>query len=110
MSNNSFKPTVVVTNLSNRIQYYQWFVYGLQLLAKKGEIKLEFKVPFMQRFLLYNNKFLVKCVNKIQYLKGGQAEEKAKAYFTGYIKHGTKQKCFCIDSADSPNKIGRAHV
>lgn len=110
MSNNSFKPIVVVTNLSNRIQYYQWFVYGLQLLAKKGEIKLEFKVPFMQRILLYNNDFLVRGLNKIQHLIGGQVEKKTKAYFTGYIKYGTKKNSFCIDSADSPNMFSGAQL
>lgn len=28
------KPIVVVTDLSNRIIYYQWFVYGFMLLEK----------------------------------------------------------------------------
>lgn len=80
------------------------------VISKKGEIKLKFKVPFMQRFLLYNNKFLVRCVNKIQYLLGGQAEEKTEAYFTGYIKYEAQKKNFCIDSADSPNMFSGAQL
>ena len=104
MSQNVNCPLVVVTDLSNRIQYYQWFVYGLQLLAKEGKIRLKFQVPFSQRLLL--NKyaaFFVRCQNKIKRIVGRQVEHKTKAYFRGEVINGDLKHSFCIDSADSPN-------
>lgn len=104
MSNRKSLPLVVITDLSNRIQYYQWFVYGLQSLANEGKIKLEFAVPFSQRLLLSNHTtFVVRCQNKIKRIVGGHAEQKTKAYFRGYVRFGTQTHSFCIDSADSPN-------
>lgn len=104
MSNKKSLPLVVITDLSNRIQYYQWFVYGLQSLANEGKIKLKFAVPFSQRLLLLNHTtFLIRCQNKIKRIVGGHAEQKTKAYFRGYVRFGTQTHSFCIDSADSPN-------
>lgn len=104
MSQKTSVPLVVVTDLSNRIQYYQWFIYGLQLLAKEGKIKLKFKVPISQRLLLVNNStFFVRCQNKLKRIVGGQVEHKTKAYFRGYVLNGNRKRYFCLDSADSPN-------
>lgn len=99
------KTTVVITDLSNRINYYQWFAYGLQLLTRQGKIKLKFDVPLSQRLLLINNSsFFVRCLNKVKYiLGGGRVEHKTKAYFRGYIQEGCRKRYFCVDSADSPN-------
>lgn len=98
------KPTVVITDLSNRIIYYQWFVYGLMLLAKRGNINLRFDVPLSQKVLVVNNTvFLVRCVNKLHALLCKQVEHKKKAYLRGYVENGEKgRRTFCIDSADSP--------
>ena len=104
MSNKRSLPLVVITDLSNRIQYYQWFVYGLQSLVNERKIKLKFAVPFSQRLLLLNHAtFLVRCQNKIKRIVGEHAEQKTKAYFRGYVRFGTQTHSFCIDSADSPN-------
>lgn len=98
------KPLVVITDLSNRIHYYQWFVYGLQLLANEGKIDLKFQVPLSQCLLLMNNSaFLVRCMNKLKRVVGGQIEHKTKAYFRGYVKNQAGLRTFCLDSADSPN-------
>lgn len=99
------KPTVVITDLSNRIIYYQWFVYGLMLLAKRGDISLRFDVPLSQKVLVVNNTtFLVRCVNKIHAILYKQVEHKTKAYLRGYVEDEENGKrYFCIDSADSPN-------
>ena len=103
MSNKRSLPLVVITDLSNRIQYYQWFVYGLQSLVNERKIKLKFAVPFSQRLLLLNHAtFLVRCQNKIKRIVGEHAEQKTKAYFRGYVRFGTQTHSFCIDSADSP--------
>lgn len=99
-----YKPIVVITDLSNRINYYQWFLYGFQLLAKEDKIELKFQVPFSQRLLLTNNCiFWVRCLNKLKRILGGVAERKTKAYLKGYVKHESIIKYFCLDSADSPN-------
>lgn len=74
-------PQVVVTDLSNRIHYYQWFVYGLYLLASEGKITLRFAIPLSQRLLILNHSaFLVRCQNKIRGL-WGHAEQRRKLIF-----------------------------
>lgn len=98
------KPIVVVTDLSNRIHYYQWFVYGFQLLAREGKIELKFHVPLSQRLLVFDHSaFLVRCLNKLKRVVGGQVEHKTKAYFKGYVEVAGTKRYFCLDSADSPN-------
>lgn len=100
----SQKPTVVITDLSSRIQYYQWFIYGFMLLEKEQCIELKFKIPLIQRFLLFNVcAFVFRCLNKLKRILHVQVEHKNKAYFRGYIKLGKAKRSFCIDSADSPN-------
>lgn len=72
-------PQIVVTDLSNRIHYYQWFVYGLYLLASEGKISLKFAVPCSQRLLLLNHSsFLVRCQNKIMRIMGGGMQNKRR--------------------------------
>ena len=98
------KPIVVLTDLSNRINYYQWFVYGFQLLAKEGKIELKYHVPASQRLMVCNHSsFFVRCLNKLKRVMGGQVEHKTKAYFKGYIEQDGVKRYFCLDSADSPN-------
>lgn len=98
------KPIVVITDLSNRTNYYQWFVYGFQLLAREGNIKLKFRIPLSQRLLVLNHSaFFVRCLNKLKRILGGQVERKTKAYLKGYIKKDGAIRYFCLDSADSPN-------
>ena len=66
------KPIVVITDLSNRINYYQWFVYGFQLLAREGKIELKFHIPLPQRLLVFDHSaFLVRCFNKLKRVVGG---------------------------------------
>ena len=104
MSHRTNIPLVVITDLSNRIQYYQWFVYGLQLLERQKTIRLVFHVPLSQRLLLLDKcTFLVRCQNKLRKIVRGQVEYKTKSYFRGYIKVNDTVRHFCIDSADSPN-------
>ncbi len=97
-------PTVVITDLSNRINYYQWFVYGFMLLNKKGVIKLRFELPLSQRVWLFDIlPLFVLGFNKIKRRFCESAEVKPKAYFRGYVIDENGQHSFCIDSADSPN-------
>lgn len=103
-TNNKNVPYVVITNISNRVQYYQWFIYGLMLLKKEGKIKLKFDVPFGQNMLLVPHIGLfVRILNKISRIWGSNVEVKNKAYLKGYIVYSERRRNFCIDSADSPN-------
>lgn len=98
------KPVVVITDFSNRINYYQWFVYGFQLLAREGEIELKYRVPLSQRLLVLNHSiFFFRRLNKLKQVFGRHVEYKTKAYLKGYIKFGKIKRYFCLDSADSPN-------
>ena len=102
-------PTVVITDLSNRISYYQWFVYGFMLLAKDKSIELKFKTPLFQKLWLVNHaSFLVRCLNKLKRMFTKKVGFVSKAYLRGYIKVGKKKFTFCIDSADSPNMFSKA--
>lgn len=66
------KPVVVITDLSNRIHYYQWFIYGFQLLAREGKIRLKYQIPISQRLLVLNHSaFFVRCLNKLKRVVGG---------------------------------------
>lgn len=95
---------VVITDLSNRYHYYQWFIYGMQKLSRNGEIALQYKLPMMQRIATIDNtSLLVRVINKIKYKLYGNIEIKTKAYLKGYIEKDGKRHTFCIDSADSPN-------
>lgn len=98
------KPTIVITDLSNRISYYQWFIYGFMLLAKDGTIRLKFNVPLSQWILTKNHfTFFVRCYNKLKHKVGKNVEIKSKGYLKGYIIDRNIKRTFCIDSADSPN-------
>lgn len=99
------KPIVVITDLSNKIYYYQWFIYGFMLLKKTGAIKLRFDVPLVQKvYLIPYSGFIIRVLKKLEAIRNHSAEIKTKAYLKGYIidKDGISHT-FCIDSADSPN-------
>lgn len=99
------KPIVVITDLSNRITYYQWFIYGFMLLKKAGVIKLRFDIPFGQKlYLIPYLGFIIYIFKKLKSKCHYSAEIKTKAYLKGYIidENGLSHT-FCIDSADSPN-------
>lgn len=109
MSQKNNLPTVVITDLSNRIIYYQWFVYGFMLLKKKGEINLKFELPLSQKIWLFDiPPFFIRCFYKIKRTIFGYAEEKTKAYLRGYVIDERGQHSFCVDSADSPNMFNGA--
>lgn len=92
-------PTVVLTNISKRWNYFQVFFLGFHQLEKEGKIKfkvragfinwLSFYVPhitFLERFVGYlNAKF-----NNDSYNTGG------------YVEQNGERKYFAIDSADAP--------
>lgn len=95
---------VVITDISNRSHYYQWFIYGFQKLAKSKEIVLEYRLPILQRIAMVNHTaLLLRVINKLRRKLYGHVEIKTKAYFQGYIEKNGKRYTFCIDSADSPN-------
>lgn len=95
---------VVITDLSNRWKYYQWFLYGFMLLSKQNEISLEFKIPLLQKFLLSSRLYKLANIKKKIYrdIFKHRGEEKTKSLLTGYVERGKYKKYFCIDSADSP--------
>lgn len=104
--NSQSTPTVVITDISNRFHYFQWFIYGLMLLDKKQTINLKFQVSTAQHLLLSSflglpYRVFNKIVSKLK--KNQHIEIKERAYFRGYILVGGKRRSFCIDSADSPN-------
>lgn len=97
-------PKVVITDISNRIQYYQWFIYGFQKLAKNKEIRLKYRLPIDQRiYTCHLLMFINRIIGVVKRKFLGDVEIKTKAYFKGYIEKDGIRKTFCIDSADSPN-------
>jgi len=104
MKNNKSK--VVITSLSNRAYYYQWFLYGMQLMKRNGEISLEYKIPLSQRLTLTTVGGLVcKIYEKVMYkLLGSKFSQtkKSRNFFLGYVESNGIRKTFCMDSADAP--------
>lgn len=99
-------PEVVLTNVSNRIDYYQWFLYGFMLMEKKGKIILKYRTSMTQRMLMSNLFWpLAKLVYKLRSIvmrRLGKYDPKTKSLLRGYVKTGDERKSFCIDSADAP--------
>lgn len=99
-------PEVVLTNVSNRIDYYQWFLYGFMLMEKKGKIILKYRTSMTQRMLMSNLFWpLAKLVYKLRSIvmrRLGKYDPKNKSLLRGYVKTGDERKSFCIDSADAP--------
>lgn len=100
------KMKVVITDLSNCSYYYQWFIYGLMLLDKSGQIDLQFKVNPVQRLSLMRGLCVIsKAFTKFYSIvnkKLSRAEPKMKNLFRGYAIEGNEKRFFCIDSADAP--------
>lgn len=100
------KVTVVLTDVSNRLHYYQWFLYGFMLLEKEGKINLKYRVPFIQRLLLSNTFWpLAKVFCRLRSLvltKLGLYTPKDRSLMRGYVETEGKRLSFCIDSADAP--------
>lgn len=99
-------PEVVLTNVSNRIDYYQWFLYGFMLMEKKGKIILKYRTSMTQRMLMSNLFWpLAKLVYKLRFIvmkRLGKYDPKNKSLLRGYVKIRDERKSFCIDSADAP--------
>lgn len=101
------KPTVVITDLSTeRITYYQWFLYGLMLLSRGG-IRLKFDLPWAQRLYVVNHAerlcFLIAALRALKWEFFGRVEDRTKGYLRGYVMDSRGKHYFCIDSSDSPN-------
>ena len=99
-------PEVVLTNVSNRIDYYQWFLYGFMLMEKKGKIILKYRTSMTQRMLMSNLFWpLAKLIYKLRFIvmkRLGKYDPKNKSLLRGYVKIRDERKSFCIDSADAP--------
>lgn len=93
-------PIVVITDISRRTSYYQWFIYGLMLLEKEGIIKLRIRTPLIQR--LYFDDLLYNFIRIWKRMRTPKPENKLFSLFHGYVEYNGKVKTFCIDSADSP--------
>lgn len=99
-------PEVVLTNVSNRIDYYQWFLYGFMLMEKKGKIILKYRTSMTQRMLMSNLFWpLAKLIYKLRFIvmkRLGKYDPKNKSLLRGYVKIRDERNSFCIDSADAP--------
>ena len=106
------KIKVVITDLSFRPNYYQWFIYGLMLLDKRGDIRLKFELPLNQRLYVVNNLkptiFFLRAYKRLKRMAFGSVEKPSKSYFRGYVIDSEGRHTFCIDSADSPDMFSGA--
>ncbi len=102
----SKKVSVVLTDLSNRIDYYQWFLYGFMLMEKAGKIDLKYRTSVIQRISLSAVLWpLAKVINKLRFLIMNKRKKyfpKSKSLLRGYVEKDGKKIFFCIDSADAP--------
>lgn len=93
-------PTIVITDISEHWNYFQYFILALYTLKKNKKIKLKFKTDLafrISRFLpeCYASAAILSILKKIFY-------KKHKYNLKGFISYGKKRRFFCIDIADSP--------
>lgn len=100
------KTIVVITDISNRSYYYQWFLYGFMLMRKSGKIKLKYRIPIIQRMtmniILWPLGKAFKKLHSLVMNKQRKFDPKCKSLFKGYVEQSGKRIFFCIDSADAP--------
>lgn len=99
-------PKVVVTDISNRIDYYQWFLYGFMLMEREGRIDFKCRMSMLQRMSM-SSIFLPFSrggdkLRRVVMNKQGKYDPKNKSLLRGYVETDGKRKSFCIDSADAP--------
>lgn len=93
------KPKVVVTCIP-RWSYGQWFILGLQMLAKQGQIDLQFRAGFLYRLSLFPSRPVAAVLLRVARLF--MSTPKDGYLIEGYIAVNGVTKYFCIDTADSP--------
>lgn len=93
------KPTVVITKISPRWNYFQYFILGFYLLKKDRKINLKFRCnPFYILSTVFSNAILCKIFARLHKMTQYDSYN-----MYGYIKYSDgKTKKFCIDSADAP--------
>lgn len=93
------KPTVVITKISPRWNYFQYFLLAFYELQKAGEINFKIKTDcvFKLSTLLPNIQIFREILRRLK-LKFN----KDSYNLNGYVKFNGKKKTFCIDSADAP--------
>ena len=92
-------PKIVITRMSPRWSYFQFFLLGLYELEKKNKIILKFKCDIIFKLSTFfpDTKIvrgIVKVLNSIF--------NKDSYNMEGFIEVNNAKKYFCIDSADSP--------
>lgn len=100
------KTVVVLTDISDRPHYYQWFLYGFLLMEREGKIRLRYRTPLMQQLLasdiLYPLAKIFYRQRSIVMNRQGKYAPKQRSLLKGYVRKDGKRNYFCIDSADSP--------
>ena len=92
-------PTIVITEISERWTYFQYFLLALYTLEQMGKINLKFKTDLafnLSRRLPCSNLY-IRIIDKIK-----KIVSKPGYNMRGYISIGKKRKNFCIDTADTP--------
>ena len=86
------KTIVVITDISNRPYYYQWFLYGFMLMQKSGKIKLKYKTPIIQRMTMNVILWpLEKVLKKLHSLQR-KFNPKCRSLFKGYVEQLAHEK------------------
>lgn len=100
------KIIVVITDISNRIYYYQWFLYGFMLMQKADKIDFKYRTPIIQKLTMTAVFWpLAKLFDRLRSVamkKQGRFDPKNKSLLRGYVEKQGRRKYFCIDSADAP--------
>lgn len=93
-------PLVVITNMSPRWSYFQYFILSFYELEKQNKIRLKFRCDLwsylstkINEKYIYTLRLLRKACNTLC---------KDSYLLEGYIKYDGIKRSFCIDSADSP--------
>ena len=93
------KPTITITKVGRRWNYFQIFILGFYELERKGEISLRFRCewPFvLSTYAPKSNRLSAKL------RRWNNIYTEDSYNLEGFMEFHGKKKYFCIDSADAP--------
>lgn len=93
--------TVIIRQLPvESFSYFQWFLLGLYMLRDRGEIKLKFRISFIDRLCLFffDSKWIAGTVRRLINLK----KYNLRYNLIGEVIDSNRKATFVIDSKDSP--------